>query len=71
MTWTVVLHEDFEVEFDAFPEAVQNAILAKALLLERECPQLGRPHADTLNGSRHANMKELRCTADNSVWRPD
>ena len=24
---------------------------------------------DTLNGSRHANMKELRFHADNGVWR--
>ena len=24
---------------------------------------------DTLNGSRHANMKELRFTADGGVWR--
>jgi hypothetical protein len=31
--------------------------------------QLGRPHADTLRGSRHANMKELRCNAGGGVWR--
>ena len=30
---------------------------------------LGRPHADTLFGSRHANMKELRFAAANGVWR--
>jgi hypothetical protein len=38
-------------------------------LLEREGPQLGRPHADTLRGSRHANMKELRCNAGGGFWR--
>jgi hypothetical protein len=32
-------------------------------------PQLGRPHVDTLNGSKHSNMKELRFRADNGVWR--
>jgi hypothetical protein len=32
-------------------------------------PQLGRPQVDTLNGSRHANMKELRFSADDGVWR--
>ncbi|MGH9584210.1 MAG: type II toxin-antitoxin system RelE/ParE family toxin, partial [Bryobacteraceae bacterium] len=26
-------------------------------------PQLGRPRVDTLNGSRYANMKELRFSA--------
>ena len=30
---------------------------------------LGRPHADTLTGSTHANMKELRCNAADGVWR--
>jgi len=51
------------------PEDVQDAILAKALLLEREGPNLGRPHVDTLNDSKHANMKELRCTVDKAHWR--
>jgi hypothetical protein len=48
---------------------VQDAILARMILLEREGPQLGRPHADTLKGSRHPNMKELRCMASGGVWR--
>jgi hypothetical protein len=28
-----------------------------------------RPHADTLAGSKHANMKELRFKAADGVWR--
>jgi len=48
---------------------VKTAILAKALLLEEFGPGLGRPHVDTLAGSKHANMKEPRCTADIGVWR--
>ena len=43
--------------------------LAHAGLLEQFGPTLGRPHVDTLNGSRHANMKELRFDADKGVWR--
>ena len=27
------------------------------------------PHADTLIGSRHSNMKELRFNAEGGVWR--
>ena len=69
MDWIVAFFDDFEAEFDAWPRAVQDAVLAKAGLLEREGPRLGRPHADTLTGSRHANMKELRCNADGGVWR--
>lgn len=59
----------FEPEFDGLPESVQDEILAHALLLEAFGPQLGRPRVDTLNGSRHANMKELRFDADGGVWR--
>ena len=69
MPWTVAFADEFEPEFDALPEAVQDAILARMVLLEHEGPSLGRPHADTLIGSRHANMKELRCNADDGVWR--
>lgn len=38
-------------------------------LLQQFGPQLKRPHADTLNDSRHANMKELRFKAADGVWR--
>jgi hypothetical protein len=38
-------------------------------LLEVYGPGLGRPHADTLAGSKHANMKELRFKAVDGVWR--
>ena len=69
MTWTIAFFDAFEDEFDGYPRAVQDAILARAQLLEREGPQLGRPHADTLAGSKHANMKELRCNAAGGVWR--
>lgn len=69
MPWTVSFAGEFEPEFDELAAEVQDAILARVLLLEREGPSLGRPHADTLTGSKHANMKELRCTAAGGVWR--
>ncbi|WP_296577578.1 type II toxin-antitoxin system RelE/ParE family toxin [Phreatobacter sp.] len=69
MPWTVTFADEFEPEFDELSPAVQDAILARLVLLEREGPSLGRPHADTLVGSRHVNMKELRCNADDGVWR--
>jgi len=68
-TWGVLLDEEFEPEFDALPQDVQNELLAHARLLQQFGPQLGRPRADTLNGSRHANMKELRFDAADGVWR--
>lgn len=69
MSWNVLFHEAFEPEFDDLPEAVQDELLAHARLLEEFGPTLGRPRVDTLNGSRHANMKELRFNADDGVWR--
>mgnify|MGYP001216092992 FL=1 len=69
MPWTVSFADEFEPEFDELDEEVQDAIFARVLLLECEGPSLGRPHADTLTGSKHANMKELRCSAAGGVWR--
>ena len=69
MSWTVEFHPAFEAEFDVLSRQAKTAIAAKARLLEEFGPQLGRPHADTLVGSKHANMKELRCNADDGVWR--
>ena len=67
--WSVELGDEFDAEFEALTEAVQNELLAKAKLLQTYGPMLGRPHADTLKGSEFPNMKELRFTANDGVWR--
>ncbi len=69
MVWTVEIGEEFEPEFDGLPEAVQEEILALARLLAQFGPQLGRPRVDTLKGSKHSNMKELRFSAADGEWR--
>jgi hypothetical protein len=69
MKWVVEIGEEFEPEFFALPEDVRLEILALARLLQQFGPQLGRPRVDTLSGSRHANMKELRFTAADGEWR--
>jgi hypothetical protein len=69
MEWTVIHHPDFDAEFEALSRTVRIELLAATGLLELSGPMLGRPHADTLAGSKHANMKELRFTADDGVWR--
>ena len=51
------------------PTVVQTELLAHAKLLAMFGPSLGRPRVDTLKGSRHTNMKELRFKADDVVWR--
>jgi len=67
--WNIEFEDAFELEFLAFDPQVQEALLAVAKLLANYGPQLGRPYADTLKGSKHANMKELRFTAKGGVWR--
>lgn len=69
MVWDVEFEDAFEAEFLAFEQEVQDALLAVAKLLADYGPQLGRPYADTLKGSKHANMKELRFEATDGEWR--
>ncbi|KOP27556.1 hypothetical protein AMR41_04580 [Hapalosiphon sp. MRB220] len=66
---TVEFHDDFDPEFEALPEEVQDELLALADLLEKFGPQLGRPKVDTLKDSKYSNMKELRFEAADGVWR--
>ena len=67
--WFVDLHDEFVPEYGELQKDVQDELLANIELLEQFGPQLGRPRVDTLNGSRHANMKELRFHAADGVWR--
>ena len=68
MMWTVMLYDAFDAELNEMPETVQGEVLALMGLLKQFGPTLGRPHADTLKGSRHTNMKELRFKAADGVW---
>ncbi len=69
MEWSVAIADEFEPEFISLPERVQDEILAQSLLLKQFGPSLGRPKVDTLNGSKHSNMKELRLVVSGRQWR--
>lgn len=74
MEWVVEYDEAFAAELDAITRdsgssAVLEEVLALAKLLRQFGPTLKRPHCDTLNGSKHANMKELRFTLPDGEWR--
>ena len=69
MSWIVDFHPQFAAELRQFSDAVQDELLAKVELLEKYGPRLSRPHADTLNNSKHTNMKELLFNAEGGVWR--
>lgn len=69
MGWVVEIGREFRPEFLELQDDVQTEILALARLLQHFGPRLGRPRVDTLKGSRHANMKELRFHAAYGEWR--
>lgn len=45
------------------------SIVAISEILQERGPHVGRPRVDTLSGSRHANMKEMRFAAADGAWR--
>lgn len=69
--WTVIFYEDFLTEFKNFNLDVRRELVAAAKAIEIAGPKTGRPHVDTLKGSKHNNMKELRFKANNGteIWR--
>lgn len=69
MAWDVAIGDEFKPEFFELNEDVRTELLALTFMLQEFGPQLGRPRVDTLNGSRHANMKELRFSASDGEWR--
>ena len=69
MEWRVEYHPAFLSELSKLSEAVQDEVAALAEALKQVGPHMKRPRSDTLNGSKHVNMKELRFDAADGVWR--
>ena len=67
--WAVELAPEFEPELLTLPPEVRIELLAQTRVVEQFGPMTGRPRVDTLKGSKHANMKELRFDAAGGVWR--
>src|SRR4051812_32451568 len=67
--WGVATTSNFDTWFVNLGEQEKIEIDTKVGLLRRFGPRLSRPHADTLNGSKHANMKELRGKTASAVLR--
>jgi hypothetical protein len=68
-SWEVIFHDEFEAELLEFDPDSQDALLIAAKALALAGPRASRPFVGSLKGSRHANMKELRFSADGGVWR--
>jgi hypothetical protein len=58
--WDAEFTDQFEAWWDTLSAEEQQNIDAAVRVLEQRGPVLGRPLVDSVEGSRHANMKELR-----------
>ena len=67
--WEVLLYDAFVEELEQLNENLQDELLAHAKLLANYGPHLGRPTVDTLKGSTYFNMKEMRFSWQQEVWR--
>ena len=68
--WKIITSEKFDAWFMKQSDDEKAAILGKIYLLEEYGPNLSRPHADTLKGSKKlTNLKELRVKTDSHVFR--
>ena len=69
-SWEIITSESYDAWFEEQTEDDKAVILAKVYLLAEQGPHLGRPHADTLKGSKkRSNLKELRVKTDAHVFR--
>jgi hypothetical protein len=69
MSWRVYYHPAFAEELRTYDQRVRIALVGALDAVERYGPVLGRPMADTLKGSRFANMKEMRVSIFGEPWR--
>jgi len=58
--WDVEYTDEFGTWYESLTEREQDAIDRCVRILEQIGPELGRPYVDSIRGSRHPNMKELR-----------
>ena len=59
-SWSVEFHPACEAWASRLDQADAEALLAAIRVLRDGGPSLGRPLVDTIEASRHRNMKELR-----------
>jgi hypothetical protein len=69
MNWCIEEHAQYTHWFEQQAEGLQDEILVVVGLLKRVGPLLSRPYADTLEASKHSNMKELRIQYCGEPWR--
>ena len=68
--WEIYSSEEYEAWFETLDPESKEAVLERILLLEAFGPNLPRPYADVIKGSkRYKNLKELRAQTLNHILR--
>jgi hypothetical protein len=68
--WDIITSESYDAWFQEQTDGDKATIFSKVYLLGEYGPNLRRPHADTLKGSKKlANLKELRAKTDTHEFR--
>jgi hypothetical protein len=60
VSWRIETTDEFDDWFGDLLEGPQNRVLAGVDILEETGPSVGRPLVDSVKGSSHSNMKEMR-----------
>jgi hypothetical protein len=58
--WNIEITDEYMNWFAGLDEGQQDALRADIEVLAMMGPFLGRPYVDSIKGSKHSNMKELR-----------
>lgn len=58
--WKIKTTDTFDEWFDALDDTDRENVIAAMIVLAAKGPTLSRPYADSVKGSQHKNMKELR-----------
>ncbi|HEY6448979.1 MAG TPA: type II toxin-antitoxin system RelE/ParE family toxin [Acidobacteriaceae bacterium] len=69
MPWDVEVSDEFRDWYEALGAEEQDSVAYSVNLLRFSGPDLGRPFVDSVWGSRHSNMKELRVQHKGRPWR--
>lgn len=67
--WVVEVSDEFARWWQSLPARAQEAIAHDVEVLRTIGPALGRPWVDSVRGSRHSNMKELRTRVGRAAYR--
>lgn len=69
MTWEIEFTDEFSGWWDGLTADEQKSVARYIGLLEQAGPDLCRPYADTIRGSRMANLRELRVQHEGRPYR--